>query len=333
MCIPEITHYDYFVFDDATVQADTYFFKKTQPLNHEITIKIKSKSSEKSHVVNQEIWQKNGDPINIYETMELQVIKSKILDSTLMGEITQIVQGTKPFQVNKGVPKQTKEILDEKPFVSDVKKDDTFLPLLRGSLIDRYQIHWNNNYWISYGEWLAEQRLSAKFDCEEKLVIRQTSDSLIATYDNQQFIARDNLYVIRNDEKNINLKYLLALINSKLLTWFYRNIINPEEGKALAQVKRGHLQNLPIKKTSPEDETPFINLVDEILETKPKIKEYKALLDEAIKNDNFDREIKLKKEIETMENRIIECEKEIDVMVYVLYGLSEDEIGIVENTK
>jgi len=55
------------------------------------------------------------------------------------------------------------------------------------------------------------------------------------------------------------------------------------------------------------------------LETKPKRKEYKTLLYDAIKNDNFDREIKLKKEIETMV-----------YVLYALYGLSEDEIGIVE---
>ncbi|HQT36811.1 MAG TPA: TaqI-like C-terminal specificity domain-containing protein, partial [Sulfuricurvum sp.] len=324
--IPEITHYDYFVFEDATVEADTYFFKTTEPLNNQITIKIKNKISEKSHIVNQEIWQKNGEPINIYETMELQIIKAKMLDSTPLGEITQIVQGTKPFQVNKGVPKQTKEILEKKPFVSEIKNDDTFLPLLRGSLMERYSIHWSNNYWISYGEWLAEPRLSAKFDCDEKLVIRQTSDSLIATYDNQQFIARDNLYVIRNDEKNINLKYLLALINSKLLTWFYRNIINPEEGKALAQVKRGHLQILPIKRSSADDETQFINFVDEILNAKETLKKYKKHFDSLSAIDK----IEIKEATEKLEARVVECEKEIDGMVYALYGLSADEIRIVE---
>ncbi|QOG13112.1 hypothetical protein [Arcobacter sp. FWKO B] len=73
-----------------------------------------------------------------------------------------------------------------------------------------------------------------------------------------------------------------------------------------------------------------MQLVDEILEAKQKIKEYKILLDEAIKNDNFDREIKLKKEIENLENICLSNEKTIDEMVYELYGLSDDEIKIVE---
>ena len=69
------------------------------------------------------------------------------------------------------------------------------------------------------------------------------------------------------------------------------------------------------------------------MENKQKIKDYKILLDEAMKNDNFDREIKLKKELETLENICISNEKTIDEMVYKLYDLTEDEIKIVEGTK
>ena len=71
-------------------------------------------------------------------------------------------------------------------------------------------------------------------------------------------------------------------------------------------------------------------MVDEILEAKQKIKEYKILLDEAKKSDHFDREIKLKKELESLENLCISNEKMIDERVYKLYDLSEEEIGIVE---
>jgi hypothetical protein len=45
---------------------------------------------------------------------------------------------------------------------------------------------------------------------------------------------------------------------------------------------------------------------------------------------HFAREIKLKKELETLKNLCIINEKTIDEMVYELYGLSDDEIKIVE---
>jgi hypothetical protein len=55
------------------------------------------------------------------------------------------------------------------------------------------------------------------------------------------------------------------------------------------------------------------------------------LLDEAIRNNSFDREIQLKKHIQIFEELVVECENEIDKMVYALHGLSADEIGIVES--
>ena len=83
-------------------------------------------------------------------------------------------------------------------------------------------------------------------------------------------------------------------------------------------------------KIEEENQRPFIKLVDEILESKEKIKDYKILLEEATKTDNFDREIKLKKELEILENLCISNEKTIDQMVYKLYDLTPDEIKIVE---
>ena len=87
---------------------------------------------------------------------------------------------------------------------------------------------------------------------------------------------------------------------------------------------------MPIPKIEEEKQQPFIKLVEEILEAKEKIKDYKILLEETIKTNSFDREIKLKKELETLENICISNEKEIDNMVYKLYDLTEEEIKIVE---
>ena len=77
----------------------------------------------------------------------------------------------------------------------------------------------------------------------------------------------------------------------------------------------------------------FVSPIYSFVSSKQKIKDYKPLLDEAIKNNNFDREIALKKELENLENICSTNEKTIDQMVYKLYDLTEDEIKIVEGTK
>ncbi|WP_148571709.1 Eco57I restriction-modification methylase domain-containing protein [Aliarcobacter cryaerophilus] len=126
-----------------------------------------------------------------------------------------------------------------------------------------------------------------------------------------------------------NLKYIISILNSKsLLHYMKQSIRQVGQGYQLSKI---FVEVFPIPKIDEESQKPFIKLVDEILEAKQKIKDYKPLLDEAIKNNNFDREIALKKELENLENICSTNEKTIDQMVYKLYDLTENEIKIVES--
>ena len=371
-CVLEINHYSYFVFSDATVETDTYILRNKKPKNQLIKINFHSKDLElmSKEIKQQEIINLNGKPFNIYENIEFKSIKKKVFIDNKLGDLFQIIQGTKPFQIGKGTPKQDSETLNSQAFIKETKESENFKPLLRGSLMNRYSNYWNNDYWIQYGDWLAEPRYSAKFDANEKLVVRQTGDSIITTYDNKQFIARDNLYVIRDDNNVLNLKVLMTILNSNLITWIFRNFINPEQGKAMAQVKRGHLIELPIPNVEKIIQQPFIEKADSMLSLNQEIQEVSqkfqrtlqrkfelndlpkklqdwyllsygefikelakkkiklSLSQEAEWEDYFSQEqqkaVALKQQIDT-------TDKEIDKMVYELYGLTEEEIAIVEN--
>lgn len=372
-CLNEIRHYNYFVFDDATVETDIYILRISNPKENIIQISLIDKNNSQvcKYIPQLSIIEKEGKPINIYDKEEYSLIKSKIFSNIKLEKLSKIVQGTKPFQIGKGNPIQDEKIAREQPFVKNHKLDNSFRPLLRGSLINRYSNLWNNDYWISYGDWLAEPRYSAKFDFNEKLIIRQTGDSIIATYDNKQFIARDNLYILREELATNNIKYLLCLLNSKLITWCFRNFINPEVGKVMAQVKRGHLIELPIVEISLENQQPFIEKADIMLSLNKEIQDIllkfrKNLVREFGLDDlptklqnwhllsypDFLKEIEKKKvkltlsqkaeweEYFTTEHKkaneiksnIEQTDKEINQMVYALYGLTEEEIGIVEKS-
>ena len=122
--------------------------------------------------------------------------------------------------------------------------------------------------------------------------------------------------------------FLLAYLNSKIGWFLISNFCTQIQNGY--QLSYNYLKLIPVPDVKNEGKQPFIKLVDEILEAKEKIKDYKILLEEATKTDNFDREIKLKKELENLENLCISNEKTIDQMVYKLYDLTPDEIKIVE---
>jgi adenine-specific DNA-methyltransferase len=107
--------------------------------------------------------------------------------------------------------------------------------------------------------------------------------------------------MVRSDV--VDLKYLLALLNSKLLNRQYQKL-NPEQGRVFAQVKIDYVNELPIVISNPHTST-LIALVDNILEMKASdIGADTAML-----------------------------EGKIDKIVYSIYGLTETEIAAVDSSR
>jgi len=317
--IENIVHFQNPVFEQAIVDTEIMIFKNSTPKStHIIKVEFFDKKNEKTEKqIKQQSWiDAKGNPVNILDTEASQAVKIKFNTLPLLDSLCKITQGTKPFQVGKGVPKQTQKIVDEKSFVASKKVDKYFKPLLRGSLMNRYQINWDNNYWIKFGDWLAEPRYSANYDVPEKIIIRQTGDHLNATLDTKQFIVRDNLYTITTNDPKINLRYILGLINSKFFNWYYQNIINPEKGEALAQVKRGHIAKLPIKLA--EDKN--VHFQDEIVRN----------VDLLLKLNEEKAKVKLESRIAQLQTHIDHCEGKINEIVYGLYDLTDEERKIIE---
>ena len=210
--------------------------------------------------------------------------------------------GVKPFEKGKGIPAQTKQIVDEKPYVKEGEKPgEEWSPLLRGSKMHRYTNLWNDDYWILYGEWLAAPRDKKIFEAPEKIIVRQTGDSIIATIINGGIICRNNLHICIPKNETINLKFFLGVLNSKLTDFFY-TFINPEKGEELAEVKKTHVETLRIPNASVEQQKEISDLVEEVLSKR---------------KENVNADI----------SAII---AEIDTLVYKLYDLSDEEIETVE---
>lgn len=178
-------------------------------------------------------------------------------------------------------------------------------------------------------KWFEIQDTTAYYEEFKKQKVswqRVTGEPMFILVDENIYIS-DSMAFLISDKIN----YLLASLNSKLI-YFYINKITHQYGNTGYLLSNQFVEQIPIPEIDEESQKPFIKLVDEILEAKQKIKDYKTLLDEAIKNNNFDREIALKKELENLESICITNEKTIDQMVYKLYDLTQDEINIIEKS-
>ena len=153
----------------------------------------------------QEKWKiNNGEPINIFADEITDGIISLIkIGSNPLKNYCDIYSGVKPYEVEKGHPPQTREMLKSRVYDSTFQKNDTYRRLIRGKDIRQFINNWDGHRWIKYGKNLAAPRKSSIFN-QPKIIIRQTGDSLIATYDDSSFICLNNTHVI-NSKNGVNL--------------------------------------------------------------------------------------------------------------------------------
>ena len=238
-----------------------------------------------------------------------------------LGSISKIVCGITPYRKGKGTPPQSELIVDNKAFDADYKVDSNYRQYIMGRDFHRYRWQIKEQRWISYGDWLAEPRYAAPFNDPIKIVVRQTADSIIAQLDDSQLIDLKNVHNIRITVKGLTYEYLLGILNSKLITWWYRYLI-PETGRVFAEVKVINLKKLPIriidfsnpKDTESHDQ--LVQLVKKVIKLNKKMNE---------SNTNHEK-ITLQRHIDVLD-------KQIDKLVYELYGLNDEEIRIVETYK
>ncbi len=198
------------------------------------------------YVQQQSEWRsEKGMPISLRLSPDRRDLANAIAKFPTLENEFLVTPGCKPYQVGKGKPPQTREIVNLKPFTSE-KAKPSFRPLLRGKLIHRFRMLWKDDLWIKFGDWLAEPRHTANYDATIKIVLRQTGDSLIGTLDSKQFVVMNNLFTICPKSKSSQIYFALSAINSSTLNWYYQNVINPERGEALAEVKKNHLVRLPL---------------------------------------------------------------------------------------
>lgn len=368
--VKEIIDYGDGVFDDATVESMTLILRKN--FNDE-KVKIARKKGFvliSEAIIDKSIWKKDEDYRILIDLNEniLNLI-SKLNNNCFFSDVSEIIWGIKPYQVGHGEPKQTKEILSKRVYHSKIKLNEEWKPLLVGSNIDRYLKQVDNIEYIKYGKNLMYPSNELKIQ-SEKLLMRQTSDSLRLVYDSESYYPQNSIFIITSFNEKLSLKYLLLLLNSRLLNFIY-SVYNPQKGKTFAEIKPSIIKKLPIVILSKENQQPFIEKADTMLELNKElqslahkfqrtlqrkfeleklskkleswyelsfaefVKELKkkkiklSLSEEAEWEDYFLQEqqkaLALKQQIDNTDN-------EIDKMVYELYGLTDEEIKIVENS-
>ena len=148
---------------------------------------------------------------------------------------------------------------------------------------------------------------------DKKIMGVITSDRLIMAIDENQLYATDGVYLFSTSEE-FNPYFVLAVLNSNLFTFIYR-LYSLENGRVLPQVKPSIIKNLPFKSIELNEQQKFIDSSHKMMELNKQLNKTKT-----------------PKEIKILEQQIEFTDMKINRLVYEVYGLTEEEINIVESS-
>ncbi len=185
------------------------------------------------------------------------------------------------------------------------KPGENRFPMLEGKCIKKYAITGINKYIEWNVSEIHRTRPDYLWEQNEKLVTQRISGGshpVIVAYDTAKYkaFASVNNIVLKDEYKHLY-KFFLALLNSNVLNWYYANNFS-NNSTLTVNISKTYLEQLPIPSATPAQQQEIITLVDKILAAK------KA-------NGMADTS---------------ELEQEINKLVYSLYGLTNEEIIIVE---
>ncbi len=235
-------------------------------------------------------------------------------------EICEFTLGITPYDKYKGhTPKQ----IEDRVFHSDKPKDMTYKKLLAGGDVTRYSVNWGGKEYLKYGKWLGAPR-EHKFFTIERILVRQIVSGnplrIYAAYTKEEIYNVQSIFnIIVRQGLNYDIKFILAILNSTLMNFFHANKFLDLSKNLFQKILIQNCKNFPYPSVNFEQHSEkkqhdiLVELVDQMLDAKKRLT-----------NTTTDKDKTF------YENKCNSLDRQIDRLVYELYGLTEDEIRIVE---
>ena len=224
------------------------------------------------------------------------------------------------------------EAYELKKIVKNLKDEDKdeYFKFINTGTIDRYTSLWDHQKTqyikASYlrpvvikkklRELLPNRYLDST---KSKLIVAGMTKKMECFFDERgEYLAGKSTTIIENNK--LDLKFILALLNSKLLTFIFKNIFESLslQGGYL-RIGAPQIKELPVIMANKNEMSVIIKLTDKIFILNKKFQTIDPIL--------------YKEEYEEKKKEIEKTDREIDQKVYELYGLMAEEIKIVEGKK
>jgi hypothetical protein len=208
-------------------------------------------------------------------------------------------------------------VLFDKSLLMNKRESNQCHPYFEGDVY-RYTINMVVNRWVEFGDKMKERPKEFHWFEGERILLRRLVNRrqrLMAALTKETFITNKNLYTVLVRNNSIDIHLLLGVLNSKLLSFLYVRQVTQAVKDDFPQVTIKDILSLPfpsISAIAPYTKR-MVELVEQILLLHKQLSAAKTTHDKT-----------------TIQRQIDATDQQIDQLVYELYGLTDEEIRIIE---
>ncbi len=306
------------VFEDAVV--NTVVFRLHRGI---ISKGIEIENQKSKWILPSESWKlANGHIIDyrINPKWDSLIEKVKKIAPNPLGKLGEVIQGITPYDKYRG---QSPDLIKKRGFHFDHQIDETCGKWLAGKDVSRYMLGWSGE-WLKYGPWLAAPR-DHRFFSGTRLLFREVpgpGKRIQATFAEGIYYHGHSITpFVKHPDNMYDLKYILGIANSKLISWLGGKTL-PNFGKdVFPKMNPQDVSAIPIR-TIDFSNPAEVQLHQRIVELVQTMLELHKRLGQPLPPH----------EQELLQRRIQTTDRAIDTLVYELYGLTEEEIKVVESS-
>ncbi|MBI3413730.1 MAG: N-6 DNA methylase [Verrucomicrobia bacterium] len=174
--------------------------------------------------------------------------------SVPLEKLCEFCLGLTPYDKYAG---HTEAQITGRVFHAKSKIDATCRRLLVSGDVKRYEVEWNGEEWIRYGDWLAAPR-KRRFFTEERVLVQQIIDwsslRILCGWTDEELYNTQNQFNLLARE-GTNLKFIVAVLSSKLISFYHRQVFLDVALQRFQKVLIKDAKTFPIRRiefTTPE---------------------------------------------------------------------------------
>lgn len=195
---------------------------------------------------------------------------------------------------------------------------------LEGRDIGRYHIKGSHKFLNYTKKLLHRARTPEIFLAKEKLLIQRITGGdrpLNAAYDDSQYFNKESINnLILDDKTRFNIKFVLGILNSDLMSWFYRNEFT-NNSTLTVNLSKEYLSQIPIK-TLDFMKSGELRVHDEVVSLVDQLIPLTTLLIKQAPGHSR----------KALERQVSALDSKLNNLIYQIYKLSQSEIRVVSST-